>query len=106
MADISNITVSVEGVDTVCKIKDKVARNDIAVNRTTLGTQCKNLLDWKNAAYSTSLRLTQTKTESGISVTSTGSWAVTAYKLPILEVGTNYIFSATISNFSVQGGKA
>lgn len=81
-------------------------KNDIAINRTTLGTQCKNLFDWKNAAYSTSLRLTQTKTESGISVTSTGSWAVTAYKLPVLEVGTNYIFSTTISNFSVQGGNA
>lgn len=106
MADISNITVSVEGVDTVCEIKDKVARNDIALNRTTLGIQCKNLFDWKNATYSTSLRLTQTKTESGISVTSTGSWAVTAYKLPILEVGTAYIFSTTISDLSVAGGKA
>ena len=50
MADISNITVSAEGVDTVCKIKDKVARNDIALNRTTLGTQCKNLLDVRNYA--------------------------------------------------------
>ena len=81
-------------------------KSDIALNKSTLGTQCKNLFDWKNAAYSTSLRLTQTKTESDISVTSTGSWAVTAYKLPILEVGTNYIFSATISNFSAQGGDA
>ena len=50
MADISNITVSAEGVDTVCKIKDKAARNDIAINRTTLGTQCKNL--FKNTAVS------------------------------------------------------
>ena len=81
-------------------------KSDIAVNKTTLGTQCKNLLDWKNATYSTSLRLTQTKTESNISVTSTGSWAVTAYKLPVLEVGTNYIFSTTISDLSVAGGKA
>lgn len=59
MADISNITVSVEGVDTVCKIKDKVARNDIAINRTTLGTQCKNLL--KNTAV--------TQTINGVTVT-------------------------------------
>ena len=81
-------------------------KNSIALNRTTLGTQCKNLFDWKNATYSTSLRLTQTKTESGISVTSTGSWAITAYKLPILEVGTAYIFSTTISDLSVAGGKA
>lgn len=103
MADISNINLpNGENYD----IKDKVARNDIAINRTTLGVQCKNLLDWKNATYSTSLRLTQTKTESGISVTSTGSWAVTAYKLPVLEVGTNYIFSTTISDLSVAGGKA
>ena len=41
MADISNITLpNEENYD----IKDKVARNDIAINRTTLGTQCKNLL--------------------------------------------------------------
>ena len=46
MADISNITVSAEGVDTVCKIKDKVARNDIAINRTALGYQRKNLLPY------------------------------------------------------------
>ena len=81
-------------------------KSNTAVNKSTLGYQCKNLLDWKNATYSTSLRLTQTKTESGISVTSTGSWAVTAYKLPVLEVGTNYIFSTTISDLSVAGGKA
>lgn len=53
MADISNITVSVEGVNTVCEIKDKVARNDIAINRTTLGVQCKNLL--KNTAATTTI---------------------------------------------------
>ena len=41
MADISNITLpNGENYD----IKDKVARNDIALNRTTLGYQCKNLL--------------------------------------------------------------
>lgn len=59
MADISNITVSAEGVDTVCKIKDKAARNDIALNRTTLGVQCKNLL--KNNAV--------TQTVSGVTFT-------------------------------------
>ena len=41
MADISNITLpNGENYD----IKDKAARNDIAINRTTLGYQCKNLL--------------------------------------------------------------
>ena len=49
MADISNINLpNGENYD----IKDKVARNDIAINRTTLGVQCKNLL--KNTAKSTS----------------------------------------------------
>ena len=56
MADISNITLpNGENYD----IKDKVARNDIAVNRTTLGTQCKNLL--KNNAV--------TKTVNGVTFT-------------------------------------
>ena len=45
MADISNITVPVEGVNTTYYIKDKTARSDIALNRTTLGTQCKNLFN-------------------------------------------------------------
>ena len=56
MADISNITLpNEENYD----IKDKVARNDIALNRTTLGTQCKNLL--KNNAV--------TQTVSGVTFT-------------------------------------
>lgn len=90
--------------DVVTKEYVDPVKSQAAINRTTLGTQCKNLLDWKYAAYSISYRLTQTKTESGISVTSTDAWAITAYKLLILEVGINYIFSATISNFSAQGG--
>ena len=50
MADISNINLpNGENYD----IKDKVARNDIAINRTTLGTQCKNLL--KHTAVTTSI---------------------------------------------------
>lgn len=56
MADISNITLpNGENYD----IKDKVARNDIALNRTTLGTQRKNLL--KNNAV--------TQTVSGVTFT-------------------------------------
>ena len=67
MAEISNITVSVEGVNTVCEIKDKVARNNIAINRTTLGTQCKNLL--KNNAV--------TKTVNGVTFTVNSDGSVT-----------------------------
>lgn len=103
---MKNLSPINENKDVVTKEYVDPIKSQAAINRTTLGTQCKNLFDWKNATYSTSLRLTQTKTESGISVTSTGSWAVTAYKLPILEVGTAYIFSTTISDLSVAGGKA
>lgn len=85
MADISNITVSAEGVDTVCKIKDKVARNDIAINRTTLGTQCKNLL--KNTAVTT--------TTSGITFTVNADRSITvngtATSRIIFLVGAAYI---------------
>ncbi len=68
MADISNITVSAEGVNTVCEIKDKVARNNIALNRTTLGYQCKNLL--KNTAV--------TKTVNGVTFTVNSDGSITA----------------------------
>lgn len=65
MADISNINLpNGENYD----IKDKVARNDIALNRTTLGTQCKNLL--KNNA------VTQTINGVKFTVNSDGSVAV------------------------------
>ena len=64
MADISNITLpNEENYD----IKDKVARNDIALNRTTLGVQCKNLL--KNNAV--------TKTINGVTFTVNSDGSVT-----------------------------
>ena len=106
MADISNITVSAEGVDTVCKIKDKVARNDIAINRTTLGMQCKNLLNWKNANADGSSNVTYTKTDNDITTTSNGSWGRVVYKLPALEIGTKYTFSAAVSDLSQASATA
>lgn len=64
MADISNITLpNEENYD----IKDKVARNDIALNRTTLGVQCKNLL--KNNAV--------TQTINGVTFTVNSDGSVT-----------------------------
>lgn len=64
MADISNINLpNGENYD----IKDKVARNDITLNRTTLGYQSKNLLK---------LTLT-TKTVSGITFTVNDDYSIT-----------------------------
>ena len=95
MAEISNITVSVEGVDTVCEIKDKVARNDIALNRTTLGTQCKNLL--KNTAV--------TKTVNGVTFTVNDDSTITANGTAtsriIFLVGTAYI--SQTGNYTYTG---
>ena len=97
MADISNITLpNGENYD----IKDKAARNDIAINRTTLGYQCKNLFDWKNAIAVKSGGVTFNKSDNDISVTSSGAWAFVAYKLPDLEIGIKHTFSATVSNLS------
>ena len=75
-------------------------KSDIAVNKTTLGTQCKNLFDWKNAIAAKSGDVTFNKTDNYISVTSFGAWASVAYKLPNLEIGVKYTFSATVSNLS------
>lgn len=44
MADMSKINFNIDGVNNEYNIKDKVARNNNAINRTTLGTQKKNLL--------------------------------------------------------------
>ena len=75
-------------------------KSDIAVNKTSLGVQCKNLFDWKNAVAVRTNSITYNKTESDILVTSTGTWSIVAYKLPTLKVGTNYVFSTVVSNFS------
>lgn len=83
MADISNITVSVEGVNTVCEIKDKVARNDIAINRTTLGVQCKNLLK-NNAVTQTVNGVTFTvNTDGSVTVNGTNTSSSTGANLEI-----------------------
>lgn len=66
MADISNITLpNEENYD----IKDKAARNDIAINRTTLGVQCKNLL--KNTAVTTTINGVTFTVNSDGSITAT-----------------------------------
>ena len=83
MAEISNITVSVEGVDTVCEIKDKVARNDIALNHTTLGTKCKNLLK-NNAVTQTINGVTFTvNTDGSVTVNGTNTSSSTGANLEI-----------------------
>ena len=75
-------------------------KSDIAINRSTLGYQRKNLFDWKNAVAVRSGGVTFNKTDNDISVTSSGAWASVAYKLPDLEIGVKYTFSATVSNLS------
>lgn len=79
---------------------DTQIKNSIALNRTTLGVQCKNLFDWKNAVAARTNNITYNKTKSDILVTSTGPWSIVAYKLPTLKVGANYVFSTVVSNFS------
>ena len=81
-------------------------KNDIALNRTTLGMQCKNLLNWKNANTDESNNVTYTKTDNDITTTSNGSWGHVAYKLPALEIGTKYTFSAAVSNLSQASATA
>lgn len=80
--------------------------NDIAINRTTLGTQCKNLLNWKNANADGSSNVTYTKTDNDITTTSNGSWGRVVYKLPALEIGTKYTFSAAVSDLSQASATA
>lgn len=92
MADISNINLpNGENYD----IKDKVARNDIALNRTTLGTQCKNLL--KNTAV--------TKTVNGVTFTVNDDSTITANGTAtsriIFLVGTAYI--SQTGNYTYTG---
>lgn len=75
-------------------------KSDIAINKTTLGYQRKNLFDWKNANADASNNVTYTKTDTYITVTSTGEWGRITYKLPVLEIGTKYTFSAAVPALS------
>lgn len=76
-----------------------IVANDRSIDKTTLGYQKKNLFDWKNAEKVSGV-VTFEKTDTSISVTSHGSWDFASYKLPKLEIGREYTFSATISDFS------
>ena len=75
-------------------------KSDIVINKTTLGYQRKNLFDWKNANVDNSSNATYTKTDTDITVTSTGAWGRVAYKLPNLEIDTKYTFFAAVSDLS------
>ena len=86
--------------DVVTKEYVDPIKSQAAINRTTLGTQCKNLLNWKNANADGSSNVTYTKTDNDITTTSNGSWGHVTYKLPALEIGTKYTFSAAVSNLS------
>lgn len=81
-------------------------KSDIVINKTTLGYQRKNLFDWKNANVDNSSNATYTKTDTDITVTSTGAWGRVAYKLPALEIGTKYTFSAAVSDLSQASATA
>lgn len=97
MADISNINLpNGENYD----IKDKVARNDIAINRTTLGVQCKNLL--KNTAKTSTIGGVTFTVNADKSVTVNGTNSTSNYVNLIvfqgeLETGT-YILSGAVSD--------
>ena len=81
-------------------------KSDIAFNKSTLGYQRKNLLNWKNANADESSNVTYTKTNNDITITSNGSWARVVYKLPALEIGTKYTFSAAVSDLSQASATA
>lgn len=81
-------------------------KSDIVINKTTLGYQRKNLFDWKNANVDNSNNATYTKTDTYITVTSTGAWGRVAYKLPALKIGTKYTFSAAVPGLSQASATA
>lgn len=92
--------------DVVTKEYVDPIKSQAAINRTTLGYQCKNLLNWKNANGDESSNVTYTKTDNDITITSNGSWARVVYKLPALEIGTKYTFSAAVSDLSQASATA
>ena len=95
-----------ENKDVVTKEYVDPIKSQAAINRTTLGYQCKNLLNWKNANGDESSNVTYTKTNNDITITSNGSWARVVYKLPALEIGTKYTFSAAVSDLSQASATA
>lgn len=63
----------------------------------------KNLWDFKNALYSgKSTDASYTKTDTDITVTSNGAWSSVIYRVIGLKTGQRYIWSARISDYSVQ----
>lgn len=64
----------------------------------------KNILDFANLQFQTQAGTTYTKTDTDITVASTGTstWAACTYKMS-LSAG-NYVFSAKISNLSIGSG--
>ena len=64
----------------------------------------KNILDFANLQFQTQAGTTHTKTDTDITVASTGTstWAACTYKMS-LSAG-NYVFSAKISNLSIGSG--
>lgn len=103
---MKNLSPINENKDVVTKEYVDPIKSQAAINRTTLGYQCKNLFDWKNANVDNSSNATYTKTDTDITVTSTGAWGRVAYKLPALEIGTKYTFSAAVSDLSQASATA
>lgn len=103
---MKNLSPINDNKDVVTKEYVDPIKSQAALNRTTLGTQCKNLFDWKNANVDNSSNATYTKTDTDITVTSTGAWGRVAYKLPALEIGTKYTFSAAVSDLSQASATA
>ena len=108
LSTLSSSTRPVQNVVVAKAIADDrtsiaACKEGIAINKSTLGYQKKNLFDWKNTTVINSNdSVIFSKTDTSITVTSQKRWARVACKLPSLEVGKKYIFSTLISDLSID----
>ena len=95
MADMSKINFNIDGVNNEYDIKDKVARNDIAINRTTLGIQCKNLLN----------HTAKTETINGIQITVNSDNSITIVGTPTTSFYHHLYNNANGTKKTIKKGK-